>query len=209
MNEKYIVNIESIEKYYTEKVAQYGLTSKGVDWSTKDGQLKRFEILIDHFAISASCSILDFGCGTGDLFSYLNDKGLRVDYTGYDVSSNMIKICQDRFVNELNSTFTTNLKDLEVYDYVIASGVFNVKLEKNSREWNKYTIELIELFREFCNKGFSFNCLTSYSDVEKQENRLYYGNPLKYFDFCKKNISQNVSLIHDYGMYEWTMIVKT
>ena len=54
-------------------------------------------------------------------------------------------------------------------------------------------------------KGFAFNCLTSY--VDYKEDHLYYGNPLFFFDFCKKNFSKYVTLIHDYKLYEWTMLV--
>ena len=58
------------------------------------------------------------------------------------------------------------------------------------------------------NKGFAFNCLSSYSDLDKQSTKLFYANPLELFDVCKKKYSDNVSLIHNYGLYEFTILVN-
>jgi len=39
------------------------------------------------------------------------------------------------------------------------------------------------------------------------KDELFYANPCNFFDFCKNNFSKNVSLIHDYGCYEFTIRV--
>ena len=31
---------------------------------------------------------------------------------------------------------------------------------------------------------------------------------LFFFDFCKRNFSRNVALLHDYGLYDFTIIVR-
>jgi hypothetical protein len=61
-----------------------------------------------------------------------------------------------------------------------------------------------------CSKGFSFNMLTKYSDPERMAERpdLFFGDPLFFFDFCKRNFSRNVALLHDYGVYDYTIIVR-
>jgi hypothetical protein len=56
--------------------------------------------------------------------------------------------------------------------------------------------------------GFAFNHLSSYSDKEYMQSYLYYADPLFLFDYCKKNFSKNVALIHDYGQYDFTIIVR-
>ena len=57
-------------------------------------------------------------------------------------------------------------------------------------------------------KGFSFNVLTSYSDKEFMRDYLYYANPLDLFDYCKKNFSKQVALLHDYNLYEFTLLIR-
>jgi len=61
-----------------------------------------------------------------------------------------------------------------------------------------------------CSKGFSFNMLTRYSDADRMAQRpdLFYGDPLFFFDFCKCEFSRNVALLHDYGLYDFTILVR-
>ena len=51
--------------------------------------------------------------------------------------------------------------------------------------------------------GFTFNLLSTYSDY--QEEHLFYGDPLEWFDWCKREITPRVMLLHDYPLYEWTI----
>jgi hypothetical protein len=37
---------------------------------------------------------------------------------------------------------------------------------------------------------------------------LYYADPLFLFDYCKTKFSTLVSLIHDYPLYEFTILVR-
>jgi hypothetical protein len=37
---------------------------------------------------------------------------------------------------------------------------------------------------------------------------LYYADPLWLFDYCKRNLSKQVALLHDYGMYDFTILVR-
>ena len=51
--------------------------------------------------------------------------------------------------------------------------------------------------------------LTSYSDpAQKQRPTSFTPTPLHFFDLCKRRYSKNVALLHDYGLYEFTIIVR-
>ena len=41
-----------------------------------------------------------------------------------------------------------------------------------------------------------------------EEYRLYYADPCALFDYCKRNFSRNVALLHDYKIYDFTLIVR-
>ena len=45
-------------------------------------------------------------------------------------------------------------------------------------------------------------------DPERMVSRLHYADPLELFDYCKRNFSAAVALLHDYGLYEFTIIVR-
>jgi hypothetical protein len=50
--------------------------------------------------------------------------------------------------------------------------------------------------------------LTSYSDPERMRPELYYGDPRFFFDRCKRDYTRNVALLHDYDLYEFTIIAR-
>ena len=56
--------------------------------------------------------------------------------------------------------------------------------------------------------GFRLRFLTIYSDSDKMRDYLYYADPGVLFDLCKRRYSRNVALLHDYGLYEFTILVR-
>jgi cyclopropane fatty-acyl-phospholipid synthase-like methyltransferase len=200
---------KKVSEYYTQKILTFGTTSQGVDWNGRESQFLRFEQLCKLLPPIADepFSILDFGCGYGALIEYLKSKYISFSYTGYDISEEMINQAKKVFTDS-HFNFTSSEKSLSNYDYVIASGIFNVKLDTDILEWEKYIFETLEKLNELSSKGFSFNILTSYSDKEFMKDYLYYADPCFFFDYCKKNFSKNIALLHDYNLYEFTIIVR-
>lgn len=199
---------KKVDQYYTEKVIKYGSSSEGVDWNGKESHFLRFDQLIKVINPTHDCSILDFGCGHGSLVSYLNEKEINYKtYKGFDISNEMIKEAENNYPYS-NLSFSTYLKETEKFDFVIANGIFNVSLDTDKNEWEDYIKTTLNELDKHSTKGFSFNILTSYSDVEYMKDYLFYANPLYYFDFCKNQFSRNVALLHDYELYEFTIIVR-
>ena len=95
-------------------------------------------------------------------------------------------------------------------DYLLAGAIFNIKLEAGYEEWQTFVASSLERMNALCSKGFSFNMLTKYSDADRMAQRpdLFYGDPLFFFDLCKRNFSRNVALLHDYGLYDFTILVR-
>lgn len=199
--------IKQVESYYTDKIKTHGATSQGVDWNGPESHFLRLEQLSKLFPKKTPFSILDYGSGFGSLIDYLNQKKFQYRYLGYDISKEMVNKGKE-IHNADNIKFTTDVNKIQKVDYVIANGLFNVKLETSEQEWKEYILETIKKFDEFSEKGFAFNILTSYSDEEYKKDYLHYSNPLEIFDFCKLHFSRNVALLHDYELYEYTIIVK-
>ena len=199
---------KKVSDYYTTKVKTFGCTPSGVDWSSKESQILRFHKLLELVPKDASAfSLLDYGCGYGALADYMIKNYDHFRYIGFDISQEMLANAQHqhhRNEHEWINVIPSNLK----VDYLVASGIFNVKLDIPKKQWEKYVLDTLQKFDSITNKGFAFNILTTYSDKEHQKERLYYANPEWYFSFCKQNYSPMVSLIHDYPLYEFTIIVK-
>lgn len=200
---------KKVSEYYTQKIIKHGTCSQGVDWNSFESQFLRFEQLCKILPASTSeiFTILDFGCGYGALIEYLKSKYSSFSYTGFDISEEMINQARKLYPDP-NFIFTSNEQLLSKYDYIIASGIFNVKLDTNISEWEKYIFETLKKMNNLSTKGFSFNMLTKYSDKEYMKDYLYYADPCIFFDYCKVNFSRNIALLHDYGLYEFTIIVR-
>ncbi len=67
---------------------------------------------------------------------------------------------------------------------------------------------MLARFDALSTRGFAFNMLTSYSEPEKMRHDLYYGDGPFFFDICRRRYAQNVALLHDYGRWEWTLLVR-
>ena len=202
--------LTGVNEYYSNKIKEFGSTPKGVDWNSKESQYLRFKQLCSIVNPDSEFTLLDYGCGYGELYFYLcrmfpdND----FSYCGYDISETMISHAKELHLSSGNVRFLNVLPD-ETFDYTIASGIFNVKLDlANDKEWEEYIIATLNTINSISGKSFSFNALTKYSDPELMRSYLYYADPLWLFDYCKVNFSGNVALLHDYDLYEFTIIVR-
>lgn len=197
-----------VAHYYAAKLAEHGDTARGVDWNNEASQTLRFEQLSKVIAHSKGFSINDLGCGYGALFEYLNFRYQDFTYKGYDISEDMIRIGRVRHSDVLNAYFSVASEPHEAADYGIASGIFNVRLSNNETDWRDYLEVTLDALHHTSRCGFAFNCLTSYSDTERMRNYLYYADPCMLFDLCKRKYSRNVALLHDYGLFEFTILVR-
>ena len=69
-------------------------------------------------------------------------------------------------------------------------------------------LSVLSEFNQLSLHGFSSNFLTKYSDADKMRSDLYYADPMFLFDYCKRNFSRNVALLHDYRLYDFTLVVR-
>jgi len=57
-------------------------------------------------------------------------------------------------------------------------------------------------------KGFLCNYLAIYSVKEQVQLHLYYADPCSLFNHCQNHFIQKRCLLHDYGLYDFTLIVR-
>ena len=200
--------LAEVAAYYSAKLAEHGATPRGVDWNGEESQMLRFEQLTKVIQQPSDFSLNDLGCGYGALYDYLRTTYHDFAYTGCDVSSDMILAARNRGPSNHDAKFIVAAAPPEIADYGIASGIFNVKLERSDAEWYDFLKATLDVLDGTSQHGFAFNCLTSYSDAEMMRDYLYYSNPCVLFDFCKRRYSRHVALLHDYDLYEFTIIVR-
>lgn len=201
--------LNEVASYYSEKLAEHGETPRGVDWNGEESQTVRFEQLCKIIDTeTANFSLNDLGCGYGALFDFLLEKYPICSYLGVDVSAEMTHAAESRNAAYPNARFITASEPDVISDYGVASGIFNVRLKRTDAEWYVYLQTTLDVLDRTSRLGFSFNCLTSYSDEDKKRDYLYYADPCRLFDLCKRRYSRQVALLHDYGLYEFTILVR-
>lgn len=200
--------LSDVASYYGDKLRAHGETPRGVDWNGEEGQVLRFDQLTKIIEGGRSCSLIDVGCGYGAYYEYLSSRFDGVSYLGIDVSEEMVLAAQRRNAGGTGARFLCASNPGESADYVVASGIFNVRMGRSDEEWWTYLQATLGVLDGCSKLGFAFNCLTSYSDADKMRDYLYYADPCVIFDYCKRHYSRNVALLHDYDLYEFTILVR-
>lgn len=204
------MNEDKLYDFYKTNLNQHGSNARGVGWKNEEAQTIRFWQLYKLMVLSDSFSLNDLGCGVGDFVGFLLERKTNFEYRGYDLLEEMVQLAKKKYEKCTPTTFecVNHAGEMRVADFTIASGIFNIKFEMSEEEWLKKIISTIEQMNAKSNKGFAFNMLSKYSDLEYRKGELYYGDPTFFFDFCKKRFSKNVALLHDYDQYDFTMIVR-
>ncbi len=200
--------LANVAKYYSDKVITHGAIAQGVDWNSAESQTLRFEQLLKICDTSSALSINDYGCGYGALIEYMQARGFAFQYRGFDISEEMIAHAERLHHKMDRCEFFAAPTRLTLADYTVASGIFNVRQLVSDDEWTEYVLHTISRMAEISRRGFAFNVLTKYSDPERIRPDLYYADPLFLFDHCKRNVSRFVTLLHDYPLYEFTLLVR-
>ena len=161
------------ETFYAASYKRYGISAKGVHWSSKRSQQKRFEVLLGMLPQDLhNYDIADAGCGFGDLYLFLRTHAKAPkSYLGIDVVANMCAITQER--TACQALCADICRDtLPSADFYVCSGALNILTEFES------LLFLRNCFMA-CRVGFVFNVLhgtkesKTYNYMTKEQLRNY------------------------------------
>ncbi len=130
--------IDKIKKHYQPRIVPGRANFDVLDWAGPDTQQARFAILTEYVDFSDNSSVktlLDVGCGLGDLVGFLKHHHLKVNYTGVDILEEMLIRAREahpaeRFVQADIFGDESALAG-EVFDVVYCSGALNLNLGNN------------------------------------------------------------------------------
>ena len=197
-HDSFVEDKKRIISYYKNCIERHQDEVRMVGWRSKKRQDLRFKILAQIGDLNDN-SVLDLGCGLGALGEYLHRQGIPVDYCGYEICGRTVNMA-----NKLRPYLKIAAVDIlenaagERFDRVLASGIFNLRLN-NNRSFLEAT--LARSF-EICNLGVAVNMLSTY--VDYRDNTLSYVKPEMAFGLAK-TITPRVALRYDYMPYEFTL----
>jgi SAM-dependent methyltransferase len=196
-----------VRDYYAGMIRQFGPTPRGVDWRDAESQELRFARLLQICGGSRSGSLIELGCGYGALCLYLRRHGFDLDYSGYDLAEDMVRAARAMLGADPRAKVAVGGRPAEVGDYCVASGIFNVHFAFPDADWHRYIVATLDDMARAARKGFAFNALTRFSDPERMDLRLYYADPGDLLNHCLATYGRRVSLLHGYGLHEFTVLV--
>lgn len=203
-------SIESaVARYYRHALATHGPNHRGVDWSTRESQELRFATLLHGVDWSGAPSLLDFGCGCGALAAYLDWLRVRCDYTGYDIAPEMVRAARRVVGERAGRRFTSDLATLEPADLVVASGIFNVKLDVAADDWQRYVDETIAALGRLTRLRLAFNLLPPASPPKLERADLHYADRDAVVALCATTLGADEVVVREgYGLWEFTVVAS-
>jgi cyclopropane fatty-acyl-phospholipid synthase-like methyltransferase len=165
---------QETRSYYEPRVRAYTKGYEIHDWEDSASEYRRFDVLLDAVDLNGM-SLLDVGCGIGDLYHYLvTGHKTQVMYTGVDLLEAMIERAKNRFpeANFITEDLTENDPfGPESFDVVFCSGVFNLKIGDHDR----FARTMLPILAKLSRKFLVFNML--HTDSPDRNSRYCYFDP--------------------------------
>lgn len=183
-------NAKRQKTYYNSQFCIYGYDPRSLGWR-KGMQAIRFKN-ITIVGDLEGCSILDVGCGFGDLYEYLLKNRINVRYTGVDINRNFIKTAREAYPDAqfIEADFEEALIRGK-FDWAFASGIFNLKIDDN-RSFIENTLS--KMFK-LCRRGLAADFLEAKKAIRTGE--LYYQDKVELLQFCSQ-LTDHVKIKDDY-----------
>jgi len=194
---------DRIRRHYEPLVDKDSPGYRAADWSDALAQQIRFAVLGDNVELTGR-SLLDVGCGTGDLWVFLCAHDIATDYLGVDLVDKAITEARRRHPDgrfETVDVFAPGTFTPESFDVVFSSGAFNLDVGNNRVFLPLAITRLVELSREVT----AFNLL--HARVESQYSHCFYWQPEEVRDMLA-DFTGRVEIIDDYLMNDFTVICR-
>ncbi|WP_319416264.1 class I SAM-dependent methyltransferase [Marispirochaeta aestuarii] len=166
-------SLRRLKEHYEPRIRPESMGYEILDWEDQESQFCRFDVLVRKIDLSGK-SLLDLGCGVGDLCSYLQQKGIEASYTGVDILEKMIlearrRCPPGRFIKA--DLLRENPFGNERFQVAFCSGIFNLETGDNERLLDAYLTRLQDLTTE----AVVINLLSIAS--RDQQDKYHYFDP--------------------------------
>lgn len=200
---------QSLKAHYAKTFSEHGCTAAGVDWGTDASVALRNNSMLalvgsDTYRPDAP-SLLDVGCGYGQLLDDAKTQQLTIDYTGLDVVSEMVAAGQQRHPDATFRQGDVFELGEERFDYLVCNGILTQKLTASQLDMRAFAKRLISHLYEHCSRGIAFNVMSN--RVNFMADNLFYWSPVECLAYCQSELSSSVGLSHHHLPYEYTVYV--
>ena len=179
---------------YDKRLQQYGDDIRTLASGTEERRRIRFDV-----GVAAGSSVLDVGCGFGDFYGYLRERGLDVRYCGIDINPALIDRARRKFPTAEFHVAELDDEIVPTVDFVVSSSAFNLRL--TAPDNYAFAEEILRSAYARARRGVAVDFLTSYVDYPSFPEAFHY-SPERILSIGKA-ITKRVTLRHDYPLFEF------
>jgi SAM-dependent methyltransferase len=189
-------------EHFSRLVEAHGTSAQALGWGSTASQRTRFAVLAGIGDLNG-CTLADVGAGLGDLYGYLVERAISVDYTGYDLTPAMVEASRARWpgvrFEVLDILAAPHLDD--AFDYVLASGVFTF----HTTDSMAFLDRMVRRMYAMCRRGVAFNMLSALAP--EPEPGEFVAAPDAVLRLCQA-ITPFVVLRHDYFPHDFSVYLR-
>jgi SAM-dependent methyltransferase len=188
-----------VSHFFSESLRRYGYDPRSLGW-VEGTQETRFRVLTAIGDLEGS-TVLDVGCGFGDLYEFLGRQGTSVDYTGVDLNPDLVDIARKRHPDA--RFIAADFEEAKVggrFDWAFASGVFNYRVSDHPA----FVGNMVRKMFRSARKGIAIDFLDSRGTFFSAG--LYHPDPADIYRLCSR-LSKRVVLRCDYKPTEFCVYV--
>lgn len=191
-----------VASFFSDLADRYGFHHRSLAYGSLESQCKKLRPLIEIGLQKERnrVSVLDVGCGFGDLAELLKIESIPCRYKGIDISPKVVAIAnRQRPKLDITQQDILEMRGDNLYDYVLCTGFNCVKTGCNWDVLVEATARMFELAR----KGVAIGAVSTYRTRKSED--TYYTSPGRFFNFCMAHLTKRVILRHDYLPHDFTM----
>lgn len=196
--------LERRKEEFEENYSKYGDDTKSLNMRIIN-QYAGFISLLQYQPI-AHKSILDIGCGLGDLNHYLALEGIKdYNYLGVDIVPTFIEQAKHKYGTEKIKFQIGNFIDdtyTQPFSYIVGNKIFYRKIKEI--DTLTYVKEVMGKAYNLCDEAIMFNFLSDYAEIQYEAN--FYVKPEQILSLGY-SLSKNIVLRNDYSPFEFTIII--
>ena len=203
---------KQIADHYNSCFEKHGATPKGLDWDNQENLNKRYQVMLGLLPQERDeyPTMLDFGCGYGGIYEYIQNRRRDITYVGLDINKKLLEQAYNSYPDQTWHLLDIHNQEFEFsqlpnFDYVICNGTFTVKHTLTQNEMWKFMTESLEKLWTKTNKGIAFNCMSKILDYERED--LFHVSFDELSMWIYKYLSSKFTIRQDYGLREFTMYV--
>lgn len=201
---------EATKSFYTDLFRHHGTSCRALSFASAATQRARFEALLPVLPGDRGTpfSLLDVGCGFGDLYGHLREAGFtQVAYTGIDIMPEFIAHASARFPDAAfvaGDFLTTSAGAAARYDYVLSSGALNL-INERYRDHYDFVFAMIEQMYQVSSCGVAFNLLSAAGKRHfAHDPRFFYCDATRVLAHCQRK-APATELDHNYLSYDFAI----